>query len=110
MEGRRLSQKRKAAALARASKALPDSQLTAEQRRKREENRRYRAAAKARKANGASAAPEISIPLEAIPERMPTHLRERAPARSHHAPEASIGGVNARLWFAMELLRFVRGE
>lgn len=115
----------------------PDAELSPEQLKKREDNRRYRANKKARlagkrpsqspekqreyqaryqakkaatKTNGSghSEPQEMHFPLEAIPDRVPSSLRERGPSRVHAAPEASVGGVNAKLWFAMELLRFVR--
>jgi hypothetical protein len=118
-----LDRRREAAARARAAyqaQRAAAPKKTPEQIKKAADNKRYRDNLRARAKRGdpdalrtlsnshRRAEPAVqSFPLDLIPDKMPASLRERG----HRAPpEASIGGVNARLWFAMELLRFVRGE
>lgn len=114
----------------------PDAQLTPAQLRKRADNRRYRAATKARKlaaagklvppskspekqreyqaryaakraaektnGSGHSGPQEMTFPLDLIPDRVPSSLRERAAPRAH---AASIGGFDANKLLVLELAR-----
>jgi hypothetical protein len=101
------------AAKKRAGAKTPDSELTPERLKKRADNRRYRANMRKRmaaaglkepphrKRPGNGAAHEQSFPLELIPDRVPSSLRERAP-RAH---AASIGGFDANKLLVLELAR-----
>ena len=105
---RELEQKRARAAARRAEKRgerpVPPSKTPEKQREYQARYAAKRAAAKVR-GNGHSEPQEMHVPLEAIPDRGPSSLRERGPSRVHAVAEASIGGFNANKLLVLEIAK-----
>ena len=100
---RELEQKRARAAARRAEKSGKRPSQSLE--KQREYQARYQAKKRAANGNGHSEPQEMHFPIAAIPDRVPSSLRERGPSRVHAVAEASIGGFNANKLLVLEIAK-----
>jgi len=102
-DNRRYRAATKARAAAAAGSEAPPKRPSQSPEKQREYQARYQAKKRAANGNGHSEVQEMHFPLEAIPDRVPSSLRERGPSRAPSV--ATIGGFDANKLLILEVAK-----